>query len=69
LESIVGGYDILAQPALHGGIPFFQRAQTGPDHLTGRGVGSRVYQPVNILTLFAGQTDSSLYTESGRHDR
>jgi len=43
LERIIGGHNILPQPALYGGIPFFQSAQTSPDNLACRGVSSGIH--------------------------
>ena len=43
LKRIVGGGDILAQPAVNGGIPLLQRAQAGTDDFAGRGVGPEVH--------------------------
>ncbi len=43
LERIAGGYNVLAQPALHRRVSLFQGAQAGANHLTGRNVRSRLF--------------------------
>jgi len=55
LEAHRSGHNVLAQPALHSGIPFFQRAQTGADDLTGRSVSPGAHQPVNEAPCSLGK--------------
>jgi len=68
IQLVVSLHNLRPQPALHGGIPFFRRAQTGSNHFAGRGVGPGIHKPVNIAALLAGQAHRPFFggMEDGR---